>query len=392
MKALCWNGIGHLSVESVEEPVLVNPHDAIIEVTMSSVSGSDLHLLDGFLPTMQQGDIIGHEFTGIVVERGSAVRKLRPGDRVVVGSVIGCGQCGYCASGSWALCDNSNPNAFIQERLYGSSSAGVFGFSHAFGGYPGSHAEYIRVPFADHGAFRIPDELRDDQVVFASEALPTAYMAADLADIRPGDTVAVWGCGAVGLMAIQSAFLLGAGRVIGIDRFSWRLKKAEELAGAEVMDYTKADVQEALKEITGGRGPDRCIDAVGMEAHSTGIVNVYDKVKQTLRLESDHPVVLREAILACRKGGTVVIAGVYNGLINKFPMGAAMNKGLVFKMGMNHPQKYIPTLLDHIVQNRIDPSYLLTHKMSLESGPAGYDIFKNKNDNCLRVVFTPKQR
>jgi threonine dehydrogenase-like Zn-dependent dehydrogenase len=391
MRALCWNGIGELSVQSVEDPGIINPHDAIIKVTMSSVCGSDLHLLDGFLPTMQSGDIIGHEFTGVVVETGSAIRKIQVGDRVVVGSVIGCGECVYCASGSWGLCDNSNPNAYLQERIYGATSAAVFGFSHAFGGYPGSHAQFIRVPFADHGAFKIPEELNDDQVIFLSDTLPTGYMAADLADIRPGDTVAVWGCGSVGLMAIQSAFLFGAGRVIGIDRIPWRLKIAEEMGGAIVMDYTKVDVPDVLREMTGGRGPDRCIDAVGMEAVSTGMVNVLDKVKQTLRLESDHPFVLREAILSCRKGGTVSIAGVYNGLISRFPIGAAVNKGLTIKAGIVHPQNYIPLLFDHLIQQRLNPSRLLTHRMPLEKGPEGYDLFKQQKDNCLKVIFTPNQ-
>lgn len=389
MKALCWNGINDLRVETVPDPGIMNPGDAIIKVIMSSVCGSDLHLLNGFVPSMEAGDILGHEFIGEVVEIGSSVQKLRRGDRVVVGSIIGCGECSYCQDGSWSLCDNSNPNASILEKAYGASSAGIFGYSHAFGGYAGSHANYIRVPFADKGAFLIPEGLRDEQVVFVSDAFPTGYMAADMADIRPGDSVAVWGCGGVGLMAIQSAFLLGAGRVIGIDRFPDRLKKASEIAGAEVLNYEKSDIHQALKEMTGGRGPDRCIDAVGMEGHSPGIDFVYDKVKQTLRLETDRPVVLREAIRACRKGGTVSIVGVYGGFMDKFPMGAAMNKGLTLRMGQMHAQKYIPVLLDHISQGRVDPSYLLTHSLPLEQGPQGYEMFKKKRDNCLRVVFTP---
>jgi threonine dehydrogenase-like Zn-dependent dehydrogenase len=391
MRALCWNGIGKLNVESVDDPVLVNPHDIILKVTMSSTCGSDLHLLNGYLPTMQQGDIIGHEFTGEVVDTGSAVRKLRKGDQVVVGSVIGCGECGYCSSGLWALCDNSNPNATLQEKLFGGSTAGIFGFSHAFGGYSGSHAQFVRVPFADHGTFKLPEGMTHETAIFASETLPVGYMAADLADIRPGDIVAVWGCGSVGLVAIQCAILLGAGRVIGIDRFPSRLRVAQEVVGAEVMDYSKVDIQDALREMTGGRGPDRCIDAVGLEAHSTGIVNIFDKVKQTLRLESDHPGVLREAIFACRKGGIVSIVGVYNGLVGKFPIGAAMNKAVTLKMGINHPQKYIPLLLDHLAHGRINSNFLLTHKMSLEEGPEGYEIFKKRTDNCLKVVFEPNQ-
>jgi threonine dehydrogenase-like Zn-dependent dehydrogenase len=390
MKALCWNGNGKLSVDIVEDPVIENPHDAIVKVSLSSVCGSDLHLLNGMV-RMQKGEILGHEFTGEVVETGSSVANLQRGDRVVVGSVIGCGECTYCVSGSWSLCDNSNPNALLQEKRYGASSAGILGYSTAYGGYSGSHAQFVRVPFADHGVFKVPEGLRDEQVVFASDAFPTGYMAADMADIRPGDTVVVWGCGAVGLMAIQSAFLLGAGRVIGIDRYPGRLKIAEEVAGAEVMDYSRVDIQEALKEMTGGRGPDRCIDAVGMEADSTRFTNIIRKVKRTLRLNSDRPTILREAIHACRKGGTISIVGVYSGLIKNFPMGAVMNKGITIKAAQMHPQKYIPTVLDHIIHQRVDPSYLLTHKLPLERGPEGYELFKSKRDSCLRVAFTPNQ-
>lgn len=389
MKALCWNGIGDLRVQLVEEPAIVNPHDAIVKVSMSSICGSDLHLMDGFIPTMQRGDVMGHEFTGEIVDTGPAVKNIKTGDRVVVGSVIGCGRCVYCTSGAWALCDNSNPNAALQEEIFGTVTAGVFGFSHAFGGYPGSHAEFIRVPFADHGAFIIPEELTDEQVITLSETLPAGYMAADLADIRPGDTVAVWGCGSVGLMAIQSAYLLGAGRVIGIDRFPMRLRKAQEMGNADVMDYSKVEVLQALKDLTGGRGPDRVIDAVGMQADSTGIRNLYGNIKQTLRLDSDHPFVLREAMLACRKGGTVSVTGVYNGLINRISMGVAHAKGLTLKMGCNNPQKYIPTLLDHIMGRRLDPSFLITHKMLLDYGPEAYDLFKHHRNVCLKVILTP---
>jgi threonine dehydrogenase-like Zn-dependent dehydrogenase len=389
MKALCWNGIDDLGIETVPDPRVINPHDAIIRVTMSSVCGSDLHLLGGYVPMMRAGDIIGHEFIGEVVDKGSAVKKLKKGDRVVVGSVIGCGECSYCNTGAWSLCDNTNPNAFMLEKAYGATSAGIFGYSHAFGGYAGSHAQFVRVPFADHGAFKIPEGLPDEKVVFASDAFPTGYMAADMADIKPGNIVAVWGCGGVGLMAIQSAYLNGAERVIAIDRIPERLAMAEKIAGAEVLNYEKVDIQEALKEMTGGRGPDRCIDAVGMEAHSTGLDYTYDRIKQTLRLESDRPIVLRQAIKACRKGGTISVVGVYGGFIDKFPMGAAMNKGLTFRMGQMHAQKYIPVLLDHIENGRIDPSYLLTHLWPLEKGMEGYRMFKEKRDNCVRVVFTP---
>lgn len=389
MRALCWNGINDLAVETVPDPSILNPQDAIVKVTMSSVCGSDLHLLDGYVPTMREGDIIGHEFIGEIVETGREVKKLKKGDRVVVGSIIGCGECFFCKHGAWSLCDNTNPNAFLLEKIYGASTAGIYGYSHAFGGYAGSHANYIRIPFADKGAFAIPEGVPDEKVIFASDAFPTGYMAADMAGIKPGDVVAVWGCGGVGLMAMESAFLLGAERVIAIDRIPERLDKAYEFAGAETLNYKDTDIQEALREMTGGRGPDVCIDAVGMEAHSFGIDYTYDKIKQSLRLETDRPVVLREAIIACRKGGTVSIVGVYGGFIDKFPMGAAMNKGLTLKMGQMHAQKYIPVLLDHIQKGDVNPSYILTHKWPLEKGPEGYDMFKKKKDNCIRVVFTP---
>lgn len=389
MKALCWNGVNNLSVETVNDPTLLNPKDAIVKVTMSSVCGSDLHLIDGFVPSMKEGDILGHEFVGEIVETGSEVTTLRKGDRVVVGSVIGCGDCAYCSSGSWSLCDNTNPNAWMEEKVFGQSTAGIYGYSHMFGGYAGSHAEYIRVAFADKGAFKIPEGIPDDKVIFCSDAFPTGFMAADMADIKPGDIVAVWGCGGVGQMAIKSARLLGADRVIAIDSIPERLEMARVYGRAEVLNYEEVDVLEALKEMTGGRGPDKCIDAVGMEAESTGIEHVYDRAKQAVRLQSDRPAVLRQMIMACRKGGTLSIVGVYAGLIDKFPMGPAMNKALTFRMGQMHAQKYIPRLLDYIAKGQADPSYLLTHKYHLTQGPEGYDMFKHKKDNCVRVVFTP---
>lgn len=389
MKALCWTGINKLNVERVPDPSIINPRDAIVRVTLSSVCGSDLHLLDGYVPSMREGDIIGHEFMGEVVEVGTEVKKFRKGDRVVVGSVIGCGECSYCQTNAWSHCDNTNPHAWMLEKTYGASTAAIFGYSHAFGGYAGSHAEYIRVPFVDNGAFKVPDGVKDESALFASDAFPTGYMAADMCDIQPGDVVAVWGCGGVGQMAIKSAYLLGAERVIAIDRIPERLLAAKLQAGAEVLNYEEVDILEALREMTGGRGPDRCIDAVGMEAHTTGIEQVYDRVKQTVRLQTDRPAVLRQAILACRKGGTLSIVGVYGGLIDKFPMGAAMNKGLTFKMGQMHAQKYIPRLLEHIQAGEVDPAYLLTHRWSLDQGPEGYQMFKHKTDKCMRVVFTP---
>ncbi|AKD03883.1 zinc-dependent alcohol dehydrogenase [Pontibacter korlensis] len=389
MKALCWNGINDLRIERVPDPSILNPRDAIVRVTMSSVCGSDLHLLDGYVPTMKAGDIIGHEFLGEVVEVGADVKKLKKGDRVVVGSIVGCGGCEFCQSDQWSLCDNSNAQPEYTEKAYGYPTAGIFGYSHAFGGYAGSHAEYIRVPFAELGAFKVPEDLPDEALVFVSDAFPTGFMAADMCGIVPGDTVVVWGCGGVGQMAIQSAYLLGAERVIAIDRFEDRLEKARRFAKAEVLNYEKVDVLEALKEMTGGRGPDRCIDAVGMEAHTTGVEQYYDRAKQTLRMQSERPAVLRQAIMACRKGGTVSIVGVYGGLIDKFPMGAAMNKALTFRMGQMFAQKYIPQLLDIVAEGQVDPSYLLTHKWTLDQGPEGYKMFKEKTDNCMRVVFTP---
>lgn len=389
MKALCWNGINKLNVERVPDPSILNPGDAIVRVSLSSVCGSDLHLLDGYVPTMKEGDIIGHEFMGEVVEVGPGVKKLKKGDRVVVGSVLGCGGCEFCQSDQWSLCDNSNTNPEILEKAYGYAGAGIFGYSHAFGGYAGSHAEYIRVPFAEHGAFKIPEGVSNEAAVFTSDAFPTGFMAADMCGIERGDIVVVWGAGGVGQMAMQSAYLLGAERVIAIDRFQDRLEKARIHAKAEVLNYEEVDVLEALKEMSGGRGPDRCIDAVGMEAHTTGVEQVYDRAKQAVRMQTGRPAVLRQAIMACRKGGTVSIVGVYGGLIDKFPMGAAMNKALTFRMGQMFAQKYIPQLLDRVAAGEVDPSYMLTHKWTLDQGPEGYKMFKEKTDNCMRVVFAP---
>ena len=390
MQALCYQGVNRVGVETVPDPEIFGPHDAILRVTMSSVCGSDLHLLDGYVPTMRQGDIIGHEFVGEIVEVATDVKKLRPGMRVVVDSIIGCGHCFFCQTEQYSLCDNTNPKPELLDKLYGYPTAGIYGYSHAFGGFAGSHATYVRVPFADTNAFEVPEGLPDERVLFASDALPTGYMGADLCNIQRGDVVAVWGCGGVGQMAILSAYLLGAERVIAIDRFPERLAMARDRAGAEILDYEQIDVREALREMTGGRGPDACIDCVGMEAHGTGIDDAYDRVKQAVRLETDRPTVLRQAILACRKGGTVSIMGVYGGFVDKFPMGAAMNKGLTLKMGQQHGQRYIPRLLEHIRKGEIDPSYLITHRARLADGQEAYDTFKEKRDGCMRVVFTPE--
>jgi threonine dehydrogenase-like Zn-dependent dehydrogenase len=389
VKALCWEGVNELSVEDVPEPKLLMARDAIVRVGLSSVCGSDLHLLDGYVPTMREGDVIGHEFMGEVVEVGPAVSRLKPGDRVVVGSILGCGQCRFCREGAFSLCDNTNPHPAVQERVYGHATAGIFGYSHAFGGLPGSHAEYIRVPFADVNAVPVPEGISDEQAVFASDAVPTGWMAAEMCGIQPGDVVAVWGSGGVGLMAMHAAYLLGASDVIAIDRLPERLALAEQKAGAIPLDYEQVDVAEVLADLTGGRGPDRCIEAVGMESHGQGIHGAYDKVKQALRLQTDRSVSLRQAIHACRKGGTVSIVGVFGGVLDKFPLGAAMNKGLTMRMGQQHAASYIPMLLDRIALGEIDPSYLLTDPMPLSEGPDGYDRFKNKRDGCVRAVFRP---
>lgn len=390
MKAVCWYGANDLRVVDVDEPKILNPRDAIIRVGLSSVCGSDLHLIDGYIPTMQRGDIIGHEFMGEVVEVGSQVYNVRVGDRVVVPSIVACGGCFYCHQEQYSLCDNTNPNAAMLEAAFGYSTAGIYGYSHLFGGYAGSHAEYIRIPFADVGAFVIPDGVTDEQALFCSDAFPTGFFAADNCDIQPGDIVAVWGAGAVGLFAMVSAYMLGAERVIAIDRFPERLNMAREFANADTINYEEQDdVVEILKQMTGGRGPDACIDAVGMEAHAGGLPGMYDKVKQTMRLETDRPHVLRQAIQACRKGGTFSIVGVYAGLLDKLPMGAAFNKGLKFKMGQMHGQKYTGELLNRVARGEIDPSRLITHRMSLDDAPKGYDLYKHKYEDCLRVVFAP---
>jgi threonine dehydrogenase-like Zn-dependent dehydrogenase len=389
MKAVCWHGANDVRVETVPDPKILNPRDAILKVTATTICGSDLHIYDGYIPSMQAGDIIGHEFMGEVVEIGSEVRKLKVGDRVVVSSIIGCGQCRYCQHQKWSLCDNSNPNGWMQEPLFGFGTAGIFGYSHLFGGYAGAQAEYVRVPFADHGAIPVPKELTDEQLLPISDAFPTGFMGADLCNIQPGDIVAVWGCGPVGLFTIRSAYMLGAERVIAIDRIPERLKMAQEFGGAEIINYEEVDAGEALKEMTGGRGPDACIDAVGMEAHGMGLEGFYDKAKQAVRLETDRPHVLRQMIVSCAKGGTLSIMGVYAGFLDKMPMGAAMNKGLTFRMGQMFGQKYIPMLVDRVQKGEIDPSVVFTHHLPLEEAKQGYEIFKHKKDNCIKVLLKP---
>jgi threonine dehydrogenase-like Zn-dependent dehydrogenase len=389
MKALCWFGKYDVRVYDVPEPKILNPRDAIIKVTTTAICGSDLHLYDGYIPTMEKGDILGHEFMGEVVEVGSAVKNFKTGDRVVVPFTIACGNCFFCKKGMWSACDNSNPNAGVAETLYGYSGSGLFGYSHMMGGYAGGQAEFVRVPFADSGLAKIPDGLTDEQVLFLSDIFPTGYMAAENCNIQRGDTVAVWGCGPVGQFAIKSAFLLGAERVIAIDNIPERLVMAAEEGKAETVNFDHVDVYEKLKEMTGGIGPDSCIDAVGLEAHGTTLDAIYDRAKAALMLATDRPHALRQAIRACRKGGTVSVPGVYGGFLDKFPFGAAFAKGLTFKMGQTHVHKYIEPLLEEIQLGSIDPSFVITHRLSLDDAAEGYATFKNKPNECIKVVMKP---
>jgi threonine dehydrogenase-like Zn-dependent dehydrogenase len=388
MRALTWQGIGKVGVETVPDPQILNSRDAIVKVTSTAICGSDLHLYNGYIPTMYRGDILGHEFMGEVVEVGSSVGNLAVGDRVVVPFPIACGNCFFCGREQYSLCENSNPNAHVAEKMWGHSPAGIFGYSHMLGGYAGGQAEYVRVPFADIGPIKVPASLSDEQVLFLSDIFPTGYMAAENCDIQPGDTVAVWGCGPVGLFSIASAKLLGAGRVIAIDRFPERLRKAEE-AGAETLNYESTDVLGTLRDMTGGRGPDACIDAVGLEAHSHGVAGTYDRVKQAMRLETDRPTALREAIIACRNGGTLSVPGVYGGFLDKVPFGAIVNKALKVKTGQTHVQHYMKPLLAHIEKGDIDPSFIISHRLRLDEAPLGYEVFRNKEDECIKIVLTP---
>ncbi len=389
MKANCWMGKKRLEVQDVPDPKILNARDAIVRITSTAICGSDLHLYNGFIPTMEKGDILGHEFMGEVVETGPAVKNLKVGDRVVVPFPIACGACSMCQRDLFSLCENSNPNAWIAEKLMGHSPAGLFGYSHMLGGYAGGQAEYARVPFADVGPLKISNGLSDDQVLFLSDILPTGYMGAEMCNIQPGDVIAVWGCGPVGQFAIASAKMLGAERIIGIDRFPYRLRMAAEKAGAtETINYEQESVLERLLELTAGRGPDACIDAVGMEAHGHAAVYAYDRAKQALMLETDRPIALREAITACRSGGTVSVIGVYGGFIDKFPMGALMNKSLTIRTGQTHVQRYMRPLLERIERGEIDPSFVITHHMSLSEAPRGFDMFLHKRDNCEKVVLT----
>jgi threonine dehydrogenase-like Zn-dependent dehydrogenase len=389
MRANCWMGKNDVRVEHVPDPKILSQRDAIVRITSTAICGSDLHLYNGFVPTMESGDILGHEFMGEVVEVGNAVNNVQKGDRVVVPFPIACGACFSCQHGMFSLCENSNPNAWMAEKMWGHSPAGIYGYSHMLGGYAGGQAEYARVPFADVGPIKIPQELTDDQVLFLSDIFPTGYMGAEMCDIKGGDTIAVWGCGPVGQFAMKSAFLLGAERVVGIDRFPERLRMAREKVGAETINYEEVDVFEALKEMTGGQGPDACIDAVGMEAHAPGVAGAYDRAKQAVMLETDRPIALRQAIMACRNGGTVSVIGVYSGFIDKFPFGSVMNRSLTIKTGQCHVQRYMRPLLERIQKGEIDPSFVITHRMRLEDAPQGYAIFKEKEDDCIKVVLKP---
>ena len=389
MRALCWYGKEDVRVDDVPDPEIVNPHDAIIEVTATAICGSDLHLYDGYVPTMREGDVLGHESMGEVIEVGSAVESLQEGDRVVVPFTISCGSCWFCERDLYSLCDNSNPNAEIARKMMGQSPAGLFGYSHMLGGYAGGQAEYLRVPYADVGPIKIESDLPDERVLFLSDVFPTGYMAAENADIEEGDTVAVWGCGSVGQFAVQSAWMLGADRVVAIDRVPERLRMAREHGEAETIDFEDEDVYDRLMEMTGGRGPDRCIDAVGTEAHGTGLVGVTDKVKQRARLEADRPHVLRQAIRCCRKGGTLSVPGVYLGHADNVPVGPLMNKALTVKTGQTHVQRYLDPLLRRIEAGDIDPSFVITHQVPLEKGPEMYEIFREKEDECIKAVLTP---
>lgn len=389
MNALCWHGKRDVRVEQVPDPHIVNPHDAIVRITLTAICGSDLHLYNGFIPGMERGDILGHEFMGEVVEIGSAVRKVKKGDRIVVPFTICCGACYYCQNEQWSLCDNTNPNGAGLEELYGSSGAGLFGYSHLYGGYAGGQAEYARVPFVDVGPLVIESDRSDEELLFLSDILPTGYMAAENCGIRPGDVVAVWGCGPVGQFAIQSAYLLGAERVIAIDQIPERLRMAGEVSNADVIDYAHADVLDEIEYMTAGRGPDACIDAVGMEAHGTGLEYAYDRTKQALLMETDRPGVLRQAIMACRKGGTVSIPGVYGGSVDKIPLGAAFAKGLTLKMGQTHAPRYLKPLLSRIENGEIDSTAVISHRLPLSEAASAYEMFNGKESGCVKVVMRP---
>jgi threonine dehydrogenase-like Zn-dependent dehydrogenase len=391
VKANCWVRPNTVRVETVPDPKILNRRDAIVKVTATAICGSDLHLLDGYVPTMQKGDVLGHEFMGEVVEVGPDVdpERLRVGDRVVIPFPIACGACAACRAEMYSLCENTNPNAGLAEKFFGHPTAGIFGYSHLTGGFAGGQAEYARAPFADVNALRIESDLSDEQVLFLSDILPTGYMGAEMCDIKPEDVVAVWGAGPVGQFAMDSARLLGAKKVIAIDKQPYRLQMAER-SGYTTLDFTQVDVRSALLELTGGRGPDKCIDAAGMESdHGSTPIRAYDRAKQAVRAESDRPYALRQAITCCRSGGTVSAVGVYGGFVDKFPSGSWMNRSITLRTGQCHVQRYMKPLLHRIEKGEIDPARVITHQLPLQQAPHGYDIFKHKKDNCEKVVLRP---
>lgn len=391
MKAVCWMGTGKVEVQNVEDPKIINPGDAILRVTRTAICGSDLHLYDGYIPTMESGDILGHEFMGIVEEVGSEVKNLKRGDRVVVPFTIACGNCFFCAKDLWSLCDNTNPNAHVCETMYGYSGSALFGYSHIYGGYAGGQAQYVRVPFADVGPIKIESGIEDEKVLFLSDIYPTGYQGAENANIQPGDNVAIWGAGPVGLFAAASAYMLGAGKVFVIDRFSERLALARDYCGATVINYADGNpsIVEALRDLTGGVGPDSCIDAVGMEAHGVDVTAIYDKVEQAAMMETDRPTALRQILQSVRKGGTVSIPGVYGGAINKLNFGAAFGKGITMKMGQTNMHKYLKPLLERVEQGQIDPSFMISHRIGIQDTPEMYKIWKEKKDRVTKIVIDP---
>jgi threonine dehydrogenase-like Zn-dependent dehydrogenase len=391
MKAACYMGKHDIQVLDVPEPMILNQSDCIIKVSSTAICGSDLHLYNGYVPTVKDYDIMGHEFMGEIVDIGATVRNRKVGDRVIVPFAIACGGCYFCSNVMTSLCDNTNPNAGQQENVYGEPGAGIYGYSHMFGGYDGGQAQYVRVPHADHNTFVIQNDLPDEMLLFCTDVFPTGYQAAEQADIKPGDVVAVWGCGPVGQFAIASAMMMGASKVIGIDREPERLAMAARLWGAETMNFEDVDdnVMRELQARTGGRGPDVCIDAVGMEALGHGAGAVIDWAKNIMRMQSDRPNVLRQCFTSCRKGGTISIPGVYGGLVDSLNIGAAFNKGLTLKMGQTHVHRYIPQLVKMVEDGKIDPSKIITHVRPIEDAPEMYQTFKERTNDCIKVVLKP---
>ena len=389
MRANCWYGKRDLRIEEVPDPTILNPRDAIVRVTTAAICGSDLHLYNGFVPSMMKGDILGHEFVGEVVETGPAVNNLRAGDRVVVPFPIACGACFFCQQGLTSACENSNPNAWMAEKMWGHSPGAIYGYSHLTGGYAGGQAQYVRVPYADVNPLKIENGLTDEQVLSLADIFPTGYFGAENCNIQRGDTVAVWGCGPVGQFAIASARLLGAERVIAIDRVPARLAMARDECGAEAVNYEEVDLSEYLKEVTGGRGPDSCIDAVGLEGHLPGIAGIYDRVKQATMMQSDRPPALRQAIMSVRNGGTVSVIGVYGGLLSKVPFGAVVNRGLTIKAGQTPVHRYLRPLLERIERGEIDPTFVITHRITLDEVPEAYKAFTEKEDDAIKIIVKP---